>query len=145
MSNFKEYGQYDATGLADLVRRKEVTPTELLDEAVARLDAVKPTLNAVTARWEDDARKEIAEGKVADGPLGGVPFLMKDLFQPIPGRPLTGSCAFLKDVVSNHAGNPPGSWEKRWGSHVTVASGTGQQIKPEGERSLTGGLICWPV
>jgi amidase/6-aminohexanoate-cyclic-dimer hydrolase len=33
---FKEYSSYDGVGLADLVRKKEVTPKELLDEAVAR-------------------------------------------------------------------------------------------------------------
>ena len=47
MTGFSEYEAYDAVGLADLVRRRKVTPTELLDAAIARVEARNPTVNAV--------------------------------------------------------------------------------------------------
>ncbi|GLK83887.1 amidase [Ancylobacter defluvii] len=68
----------DAVALADLVRRREITPTELLDEALRRVGALNPRLNAVVMQREDVARRLIAEG-LPDGPLKGVPFLLKDL------------------------------------------------------------------
>lgn len=72
------YETYDAVGLAELVRRHEVKPGELLDEALARVDALNPTLNAVTMMQEGVARRLIDEG-LPEGPLAGVPFLLKDL------------------------------------------------------------------
>lgn len=72
------YETYDAVGLADLVARREVTPGELLDEALARVAALNPQLNAVTVLAENVARRLIEEG-LPDGPLKGVPFLLKDL------------------------------------------------------------------
>lgn len=72
------YETFDAVALADLVRRREVTPGELLDEALRRVAALNPTLNAVTMIQEDAARRLVADG-LPDGPLTGVPFLLKDL------------------------------------------------------------------
>jgi amidase/6-aminohexanoate-cyclic-dimer hydrolase len=72
------YETSDAVALAELVRRKEVTPAELLDEALRRVEALNPRLNAVTMIQEAVARRLIADG-LPDGPLTGVPFLLKDL------------------------------------------------------------------
>jgi amidase len=72
------YETFDAVGLAALVARGDVTPDELLDEALRRVEALQPSLNAVTMLREDVARRLIAEGLPA-GPLRGVPFLLKDL------------------------------------------------------------------
>lgn len=69
---------FDAVGLADLVSRREVAPSELLDAALERVEALNPALNAVTMLQEGVARRLIAEG-LPDGPLTGVPFLLKDL------------------------------------------------------------------
>ncbi|GAB4064532.1 amidase [Ancylobacter sonchi] len=68
----------DAVALAELVHQREVTPTELLDEALRRVEALNPQLNAVVLQQEGVARRLIAEG-LPDGPLKGVPFLLKDL------------------------------------------------------------------
>ncbi len=68
----------DATGLALLVAQGQVTPDELLDQALARVDAVNPALNAVVLMQEDVARRAIRAG-LPDGPFRGVPFLLKDL------------------------------------------------------------------
>jgi amidase/6-aminohexanoate-cyclic-dimer hydrolase len=72
------YETYDAVGLAELVERREVMPGELLDEALARVAALNPQLNAVTVLAESVARRLIEEG-LPEGPLRGVPFLLKDL------------------------------------------------------------------
>jgi amidase/6-aminohexanoate-cyclic-dimer hydrolase len=72
------YEEHDATGLAGLVARGEVSPTELLDEALARTEARNPSLNAVVLIQEDIARRAIRDG-LPDGPFRGVPFLLKDL------------------------------------------------------------------
>lgn len=68
----------DATGLAQAVARRDVTPPELLDEALRRAALLNPRLNALTMLQEGVARRLIAEG-LPEGPLKGVPFLLKDL------------------------------------------------------------------
>lgn len=72
------YEDHDAVGLADLVAKREVSPDELLDEALKRVEALNPEINAVTMLQEGVARRMIADG-LPDGPLKGVPFLLKDL------------------------------------------------------------------
>ena len=75
---FADYLKYDALGLANLVRRKEVKPKELLEAVVSRIDAINPKLNAVVTKMYDEARQTITKG-LPDGPFKGVPFLLKDL------------------------------------------------------------------
>ncbi|MBI5896390.1 MAG: amidase, partial [Desulfobacterales bacterium] len=78
MSAFDAYESYDALGLAGLVRRGEVTPMELLDAAIERVEARNPELNAVVMPMYTEARSRIRSG-LPLGPLRGVPFLIKDL------------------------------------------------------------------
>ena len=73
-----DLGAADATALAGMVAAGEVTPTELLDAALAAVEARNPALNAVVLVQEGVARKAIAEG-LPVGPFRGVPFLTKDL------------------------------------------------------------------
>jgi amidase/6-aminohexanoate-cyclic-dimer hydrolase len=77
MTEIADYRDYDALGLADLVRRKEVAPDELLDAALAATERLNPRLNAVVHVNEGAARRTIAAGP--SGPFAGVPFLVKDL------------------------------------------------------------------
>ncbi|QRE81768.1 amidase [Rhodococcus ruber] len=86
--DYADYRHYDAVGLAELVAGREVTPRELLDAALARLEAVEPTLNTVVRRLDEQARRRADEP--LEGPFAGVPFLVKDLLQDIAGLP-TGS------------------------------------------------------
>ncbi|WP_274628134.1 amidase [Arvimicrobium flavum] len=72
------YETCDAVALAESVARGDVTPGELLDEALKRVEALNPAINAVTMLQEGVARRLIADG-LPDGPLKGVPFLLKDL------------------------------------------------------------------
>ncbi|MCM8729802.1 amidase [Hephaestia sp. GCM10023244] len=82
--NFDDYRQYDAVGLAALVRTRQVSPDELLDAALARAAAVNPTLNALIEDLEADARAAIADG-LPDGALRGVPFPIKDITVKMKG------------------------------------------------------------
>ena len=66
--NYDEYVRLDATALARLVRAGDVTPLELLEIAVARLDRVNPLVNAVVHRMDDEARAEAARRAGRQGP-----------------------------------------------------------------------------
>ena len=88
MGGFKEYNQYDGLGLAELVRKKEVSAAELCEEAIARIESVNPTLNAVITPMYDLARKAVSNS-LPDGPFTGVPFLLKDLLGDYAGVPQT--------------------------------------------------------
>ncbi len=98
MDGFKEYNQYDALGLADLIRRKEVSPREVCEEAIRRIEQINPKINAVVLAMYDSARRAAAE-PVADGPFGGVPFLLKDLLDAYAGVPMSSGCKACRDFV----------------------------------------------
>jgi amidase len=83
---------YDAIGLAALVRRKDVTPLELVERAIRAIERIDPHLNAVVTRPWDRARAE-ASTPLPEGPFTGVPFLMKDLLAPEAGVRLTSGSA----------------------------------------------------
>jgi Asp-tRNA(Asn)/Glu-tRNA(Gln) amidotransferase A subunit family amidase len=88
--NRNEYVGHDALGLAELVRTRQVDASELLDAALARADAVQPSLNAVVTRLDDAARAGIAAG-LPPGPLRGVPFLVKELVASVAGAATTAA------------------------------------------------------
>ena len=94
----REYGEFDALGLAELVRSGQVSPAELLDEALARTAAVNPQVNAVIHLMEQRAREEIAAG-LPDGPFRGVPFLVKDLMTAVAGEPMRCGSRLFRDYV----------------------------------------------
>ncbi|MBN9590628.1 MAG: amidase, partial [Alphaproteobacteria bacterium] len=96
---FAEYDHYDGLGLAHLVRQRAVSPLELVEEAVARIERHNPKLNAVVYKAYDEARKT-AQGKLPDGPFKGVPFLIKDIGMPVKGWPMTNGSAYLRGYVS---------------------------------------------
>jgi Asp-tRNA(Asn)/Glu-tRNA(Gln) amidotransferase A subunit family amidase len=98
---FPDYESYDATGLADLVRRRETTAAELLEAALERAAARNPRLNAIVIPMEDAARQAVARG-LPDGPLRGVPFLVKDLLLQIDGQRTTNGCRLFADHVADH-------------------------------------------
>jgi len=96
-----DYGALDATALADLVRRREVTAAELLDEAIARAARVNDRLNAIVTPLHDEARRAIAAG-LPDGPFAGVPFLLKDLDADCEGTLMSSGSRFLAGHRSTH-------------------------------------------
>jgi Amidase len=83
--SMREYVQSDATGLAWLVRSGEVSAAELLDLAKAQLDRLNPKLNAVNLPMLREARERVS-GPL-QGPLAGVPLLIKDAAQDYAGLP----------------------------------------------------------
>ena len=93
----------DATEQARMVRDGEVSPSELLEEAVARLEALNPQLNAVIHPLIDEAR-QTAAGDLPDGPFRGVPFLVKDLSCYMKGAPVHEGMRALRDAgyVADH-------------------------------------------
>ncbi len=97
MSNFSEYENFDALGLASLVQRKEVKAEELLEAAIERTEARNPAINAVTMKLYDFGRQTIANG-LPDGPFRGVPYLMKDLTASIAGVKMTRGSKFFADT-----------------------------------------------
>lgn len=91
MPSFAEYDDHDATGLAALVRAGEVSAAELVEAAIARIEARNPALNAVVHRSFERARASAAEpDALPDGPFRGVPFLLKDLKAHDAGQPSSG-------------------------------------------------------
>lgn len=95
---FGEYERYDGLGLAELVKRGEVSPSELVEAAIERIERLDPSLNAVVHRAFASARAA-AVSELPDGPFRGVPFLIKDLGCPVAGMPRTSGSRFLKDEV----------------------------------------------
>ena len=95
---FREYGEFDALGLAELVRQGRVSPAELLDEALARTAAVNPKINAIIHLMEGRARAAIAAG-LPEGPFRGVPFLVKDLMTAVEGEPMSRGSRLFRDYV----------------------------------------------
>ncbi|WNG37807.1 amidase [Archangium violaceum] len=95
------YDELDATALAGLVRKKEVHPTELVEEAIARIEAVNPMLNAVVHKMYEQAR-EAAVRPLPEGPFSGVPFLVKDLDGYLANEPYAGGCRALVGFVPDH-------------------------------------------
>jgi amidase len=99
---FREYGSYDGVGLAELVRNKQVSAGELLDEAIARTARIDPEINAVVVKHYDYAKRQIDNG-LPDGPFTGVPFLLKDL-EILDGTVTTSGASVYRDNVADHTG-----------------------------------------
>ena len=57
MSSFSDYDKYDGLGLAELVQKKEVKPSELVEEAISRIEKLNPRINAVIHKMYEQARK----------------------------------------------------------------------------------------
>src|SRR5271169_984936 len=89
----------DATGQAELVRTREVSPSELVAAAIARIEKLNPQLNAVIHELFERARAEAA-GDLPEGPFRGVPFLLKDLGAELAGTPFNEGLAFSGDYRS---------------------------------------------
>ena len=101
MSEFGEYDRYDGLGLAGLVRKREVKPSQLVEEAIRRIERLNPQLNAVIHKMYDLARKA-AEETLPEGCFAGVPFLLKDLLVDYAGVPTRRGSRFHKDFVPDH-------------------------------------------
>ena len=100
---FREYGEHDGLALADLMRRGEVSASEVLEAAIARIEAVNPAVNAVVRPLFDRARQKGAQ-VIRDAPFAGVPFLVKDLLAQIDGVPTgNGNRLWASRVASGNS------------------------------------------
>lgn len=97
---FKEYTQFDALGLAELVNKGEVSAKELLDSAVARANKLNPKLNAIIHRFDERAYAAAQTG-LPSGAFTGVPYLLKDLSFSFEGEPLTMGSRSVK-IMSDY-------------------------------------------
>ncbi len=98
---FPNYAEFDGLGLAALVKKREVSPTELVEAAIERIERHNGALNAVVHKAYDEAR-EVAAGDLPDGPFKGVPFLIKDLSTQVAGWPRTSGSNYAQ-VASDAA------------------------------------------
>src|SRR5256885_715319 len=91
-----EYATFDGLGLAELVTNRDVTPGELVEEAIARAERLNPKLNAVVFADYERAR-ETARGQLPDGPFRGIPFFLKDVLGFAKGKPTRGRVSYAPD------------------------------------------------
>jgi amidase len=96
-----EYARYDGLGLAELVAKKKVKPSELVDEAIRRAEVANPKLNAVVFADYERARGT-ALRRQSKGAFAGVPFFLKDIFAFAEGMPTRQACRFMPAIPSDH-------------------------------------------
>lgn len=95
MPGFPEYDSYDGLGLAELVRAGEVSSRDLVEECISRIERLNPQINSIVYELFQAARaRSVAD--LGDGPFAGVPFLVKDLIQRIPGVPTQEGSRFFE-------------------------------------------------
>ena len=94
----ENYTDHDMTALAALVAQGEVTAEDLLEAALARMEAVNPLLNAVVSDYSARARERISAG-LPGGPLSGVPFLLKDMGAEAVDFPATLGSRLLENAA----------------------------------------------
>ncbi len=99
---FEEYRQYDALGISELVRTKQITALEILEIAIARAEAVNPVINAIVHKMYDRA-KEMATNTDLNAPFAGVPLLIKEIGIHIQGEPLRRGSKALQNYISQES------------------------------------------
>ena len=98
--NFQDYIRYDAVGLAELIRKKEVCADEVLQAALNRLDEVNPKLNLLAHDLRERAAAWQGSSENADTPLAGVPFLLKDLLADWEGAPTWSGSRMMQHYIA---------------------------------------------
>ena len=93
-----ELAYLDAMAQADLVRRGEVRPLDLVDAAIRRIERIDPQINAVTIKLFDQARRCAQSASLPDGPFHGVPLLLKDYSCHTAGDPYYAGTRFLREL-----------------------------------------------
>jgi amidase len=88
----------DAIGQAELVRKKAVSPLELVDAAIGRIEKLNPCLNAVITPLFEKARDQAKAPSLPEGPFRGVSFLLKDLICTSAGDPIYGGMRLMRDA-----------------------------------------------
>lgn len=137
----QEIARLDATAQAELVRRGELRPGELVEAAIERIERVDARLNAVVIRLFEEARACVA-GQLPPAPFRGVPFLMKDVGARQGDQPYYAGNRALRDVGFRAASDTPLGARFRALGLVTV----GKSNTPEfGLQSTTQPLAFGPT
>ncbi|MDT5013456.1 MAG: amidase, partial [Mycobacterium sp.] len=102
------YLEHDGLALGKLVNGGDVEAAELLRIAVARADRLNPKINAICARLDGRAEKQVAARPT--GPFAGVPFLLKDLHQDLAGTTTTGGCRALANTTATDTSTVVQRW-----------------------------------
>lgn len=101
--SWDDFDALDATGLAELIQRREVSARDLLDRTIKRIDRLNPIVNAITLRHYELAEKSLASINPA-APFAGVPFLLKDLWVAMADTELTNGSRFFRGFCYDHDG-----------------------------------------
>jgi amidase len=97
-----ELANYDALGLAELIRKKRISPLELVDDVIGRIERVNPKINAVLTKLFDvEKARERAKQEIGDGPFAGVPMMLKNLTQYKDARIDAGSRLLARYIEKN--------------------------------------------
>jgi Asp-tRNA(Asn)/Glu-tRNA(Gln) amidotransferase A subunit family amidase len=104
----QSYLEHDGLALGQLVNAGDVEAAELLRVAVARADRINPKINAICARLDERAEKQVAAGPT--GPFAGVPFLLKDLHQDLAGTTSTSGCRALAHATATDTSTVVQRW-----------------------------------
>jgi len=100
--NDLEYFSHDALGLAELVRTKQISSSELLELAIGLTEKLDPKLNAVPIKHYDLARENL-KNQTNSGIFNGVPFLLKDLNNYLKGTVTSGGSRVLENITADHS------------------------------------------
>ena len=127
---FEEYRRFDAVALADLVSKGQVNAGELLDVAIARAEVVNPKINAIVHKQYEQARATISKG-LLNGPLAGVPYLLKDLAIFQAGEPARLGSSLYADFIADH----DSSYTVRHRAQSTFRAAVHMGLAPNGSGS----------
>lgn len=103
--NLHQYVTLDATEMAELIRKKEVAPKELVALSLEQLERVNPKLNAVIHDRKEKALQEAENIKINDSGFSGVPFLLKNISQRLKGEPITSGSRLLRANFATESSN----------------------------------------
>jgi amidase len=95
-----ELHKFDATAQAELIRKKEIKPIELVEAVIDLIEKINPGINVIVTKMYDVARAEVKSG-LKDAPFSGVPFLLKDLLAAYKGVPMSSGSRYLKNYTPN--------------------------------------------
>src|SRR5262245_24919699 len=99
-----DYSKYDGLALAELIRKREVAPLELVEAACEAIAGLNPALNAVCHDLSDRPRKACHQ-PIPQGPFAGVPFLLKDIGAQMNGTPYECGSRLMQGYVSKYDSN----------------------------------------
>jgi amidase len=100
-AGLSDYDRYDGLGLAELVRKRHVSPHELLETARQRVEQRNPATNAMVYALYNEAEAAIAAG-LPSGPFTGVPYMLKDLGALYAGTITSAGSSVLRNLVADH-------------------------------------------